>query len=225
MIAYGFSFVLPFLLLAAALLRVTSRAGAVPRSAVAVAAAALTAVPIAGVPIARWFVNITGNLSITLAALVAVHVWRRLTGTALLDAGAWRAARWFGAMAGVALYPMALGVGRLDPYALGWRFSPLHLALWVVTVWLVLRGNRFGLVLAVPALAFDLGALESRNLWDYAVDPVLAFLSMAAVVRELIARVRAPGQSPRPTGEPARPVAATGPTSGFQEPDGASSGG
>jgi len=189
-IAYGFSFVLPFLLLAAAALRATARTGLRVRAAAVVAAAALAAVPVAGLPLARWCVNVTGGASVTLTVLAAAHVWRRLAGADPLDAAARRAARWFGAVAGVALYPMALGLGRWDPYALGWRLSPLTVALWAVSLALVLRGNRFGVVLALSALGYDLRVLESPNLWDYVVDPVLAVISVAALARVLVDRAR-----------------------------------
>ncbi len=35
----------------------------------------------------------------------------------------------FGALGGLALYPFALGVGSIDPYEWGWRFSPLFVVI------------------------------------------------------------------------------------------------
>jgi len=193
-IAIAFSFAVPALLLAAAALRATARAGRPVRAAAAAGAAALAAVPVGGLPLARWCAVVTGSTSVTLAALLAVHVWRSLFGSDLLGDAGRRVALRFAAVAGVALYPMALGLGSADPYALGWRLSPLTLALAALSLALVARGNRFGLVLALAALGHALGVLESPNLWDYVVDPALAVVSLVAVGRELAARVRRPAE-------------------------------
>jgi hypothetical protein len=58
-----------------------------------------------------------------------------------------------------------------------------------VTATLIVTGNRFGLVLGLGVLAFDLRLLESQNLWDYLVDPVFALVSLIALARGAVRRV------------------------------------
>lgn len=184
MIVYAFSFVFPFLL-AYALLQLAVRplrgkTGPRARQAIAAFAAAVVClVPVGGVPLARVIVGVNANFSVLLTALLLARVWKEAGGRRLLDERALSAARWFALAAGVALYPMALGLGPYDPYALGWEFSPLFAAVLAVTVALLVKRNRFGAVLVACILAYDLGLLESPNLWDYLVDPFAAVWALA----------------------------------------------
>ena len=90
----------------------------------------------------------------------------------------------FAVTAGFALYPSALGWGRFDVYTLGWNFSALTVAVGALAIGLIWRGQRFHLVLVAALLAWQLGLMESRNLWDYLVDPVLLLVSVSCPRRE-----------------------------------------
>ena len=86
------------------------------------------------------------------------------------------------ALAGVCFYPLALGFGPTDPYAWGY-FNNLH----GYTVPLIFIMSLLGLIsyafykkdlmllicLVSSIIAFQFGLLESRNLWDYLLDPVI----------------------------------------------------
>jgi len=43
-------------------------------------------------------------------------------------------------------------------------------------------GNRFGVVLLSALLAYALTALESRNCWDYVMDPFFWLISLGILV-------------------------------------------
>ncbi|GAF94111.1 unnamed protein product, partial [marine sediment metagenome] len=179
MIAYAFSFVFPYLLVLAVALAAAARLGVDLRSArrrIALSAASLVIVlvPPWWIPVARWIVGVNANFSIPLTAILFAHVWRKLTGAELLDERERLTAWVFGLAAGVALYPMALGLGRFDPYGLGWELSWAFVIFLAATVAFLYRRNRFGIVLVAAILAYDLGLLESPNLWDYFVDPFYA---------------------------------------------------
>ena len=81
------------------------------------------------------------------------------------------------------LYPLALGLGPVDPFSLGWSFGPLFAGMTVVTGFLLWQGNRFGVVLVVAILAWHLGVAESGNYWDCLVDPVYFLVSLGALGR------------------------------------------
>jgi hypothetical protein len=154
------------------------RAGVVPRW-LPPAAGCLTLVPIAGLPLGRWLHGLGQTFSIPflvvlLDVVVAAFLGRPRGAGAWLDLPARRAAAWWAAVAAVLLYPAALGVGRFDPYALGWSDPGLAAAAAVVGAMLALAGNRFGAVLLAAGAAWHLGLLESDNAWDYLVDPVYA---------------------------------------------------
>ena len=146
--------------------------------------------PITGIVIARWVAGISANVSIPFAGMLAVAVWERAFRRRVFSLRDWDAGWSFGAISGLALYPLALGVGSVDPYEWGWRFSPLFVVMGALTGWLIWKQSGFGCLLLLAVVAFRLGLLESSNYWDYLLDPVYALVSFIAVGRRLAAHVR-----------------------------------
>lgn len=150
------------------------------------AAAAVMLVPVQGLVVARWVAGLNANFSIPLTALLALIVWDDVFERVAFSEQEWATAWGFGAIGGLALYPMALGLGAFDPYEWGWPFSPLFIALALLTAWLIWRGNRFGILLLLAAAAFQLRLLESTNYWDYLLDPVYSLVSLGWFVGRLV---------------------------------------
>lgn len=150
-------------------------------------------VPFGELPLAAYVRGATGDLSISTLALAGAACIAELTGRGLIGQRDLRALVWLVAAAAVFLYPFALGLTPFDPYALGYGSVELVTALLLVTLaaW---RANLNLVVLIVIAavLAYLGGAYESRNLWDYLIDPLV---SAYALIR-LLARARR-----RPSGE------------------------
>lgn len=205
MIVYIFSFVLPYLLvlwlLSSAWSAVSGRrlwadlAGRRQRLALCAVSLVIVLVPPAWIPLGRWIVGVNANFSIPLTAILFARVWENLTGGKLFDRRETLAAWLFGLAAGVVLYPMALGLGGFDPYVLGWEFSWLSVLVLAVTIALLYTRNRFGMVLVVSVLAYDLGLLESPNLWDYLVDPFYAVAAAGALASRLARARRGRGEA------------------------------
>ena len=152
-------------------------------------AAAISLTPFFGHVPRYWLTGLTPNLGVPLVAVLVASILQRAGGAVLFRPREWRAAWIFGAVASLALYPSALGLGlrNFDAYALGWPwlewtrslllFGPVAAA----SALLVRRGNRFGWVLAAAAAAFLLRVQESHNFWDYLLDPLFGALSLIAV--------------------------------------------
>src|SRR5207249_9964750 len=104
-----------------------------------------------------------------LLCFLAGLIWKGLFRSELFRAKDRNAGWIFGSVAGTALYPLSLGLGKFDPYALGWTFSALFPIIGLLTIYLVWRGNRFGVLLLLSIFAYDLRCLESPNFWDYLV--------------------------------------------------------
>jgi len=153
-------------------------------------AAAVLLVPVEGLALARWVAGLNANFSIPLTAMLAVIVWERIFERSLFSEREWTTAWSFGGIGGLALYPMALGLGSFDPYEWGWRFSPLFLIIGALTVWLIWKQNRFGFLLLLAAVAFQLRLLESTNYWDYLLDPVYSLVSIACLAGRFVASMR-----------------------------------
>jgi len=162
------------------LLRVRRRRLAA-RLAVAAGLAALLALPVEGLPLASYVRGVIGDLSVTTLLLLAFAAASELLDRDFLDHRN-RSALMIAALAGgLLLYPFALGVGSR-------AFQAALLAAALVAWRLDLHAAALGLSLAVAAYA--LGLLESNNLWDYLIDPVLVMISVAWLAGEAIRRLR-----------------------------------
>ena len=156
----------------------------------ALGAAVLCAIPFFGHTPRFWLSGLTPNISVPLIVLLVVSILQRAGGVALFRPREWRAAWIFGAVASLALYPSALGLGlrNFDTYSLGWPWleSLLSLALFggvaVTAGFLVWRGNRFGWVLVAAAAAYLARWQETNNFWDYLLDPLFGAASLVAVL-------------------------------------------
>jgi len=184
---WAFSFVFPFLLVIAVLQRVTIRSGRDLRGwgsalVLGLISAGMVAIPVGDWPLARWMISFNANFSIPLTAILFAKVVEPFFGIKLLDDRALLTCWIFSIASGAALYPMALGLSELDPYAAGWEFSWLFVLMFFLTVVLLVMKNRFSLVGIAAILAYNLRLLESTNLWDYLVDPFLVVTACIAIV-------------------------------------------
>jgi len=182
-----FSFVFPFLLLLALCQKALMMLGRSPKGWVAILALSsisglVIILPIGGLPVGRWLFSLYPNPSIPITALLFSWVVKNFFGIKLLDRSAIQTCRIFSLIAGAALYPMAMGVGTVDPYSAGWHFSWLFVILLGITLALIFLKNRFSVVLLATILAYNFHLLESRNLWDYLVDPILVIISMVGLI-------------------------------------------
>jgi hypothetical protein len=142
---------------------------------------AIVATPLSGMPLARWLAGVVDHWSVPSTALLASACIQRFFGFDLLQHKDRQAAWLFGALAGLLLYPLALGLGPFDPYSLGWHFGMLFASVAVLASLLILRGNRFGVVLVLAIAAWHLGAVESGNYWDCLIDPFYFLVSAGAL--------------------------------------------
>jgi len=82
------------------------------------------------------------------------------------------------------LYPFTLGLTYFDPYALGYGSIGFIAALFALT--LVAWYARFylaAIVVTAAALAYLAGIYESRNLWDYLLDPLVSLFAAGWLLR------------------------------------------
>jgi hypothetical protein len=146
------------------------------------------AAPVHGLALARWVASINAGFSLPFTGLLAVAVWERAFARKIFSARDWSAGWTFGAVGGLALYPLAYGVAKFDPYEWGWNVSPLFAGIAALTGLLVWKHNRFGLLLLLAIVACRLRLLESTNYWDYLLDPAYCLVSIFALGWRLLER-------------------------------------
>jgi hypothetical protein len=156
------------------------------RYAVMLAAALALFVPIGGLPLAAYVRGVTGDLSAATLVLAGAACFVQLTGRTLIGDRDKRALCRILALAAAFLYPFALGWTQFDPYALGYGSAGFIAALLLMTLacWWA-RLDLVVLVVAVAAFAFLAGAYDSRNLWDYLIDPLASFYAIAWLLMRL----------------------------------------
>lgn len=156
-------------------------------------------IPVAGLPLARVLATVMDHWSTPLLALQVAAVGKIFFGAELLRCKDQRAMWIFGAVTGVVLYPLALGLGPVDPFAYGWHFGPLFVLVGGAAMILQWRQNRFGLVLLLAFGAWLLRVPESGNFWDCLTDPVFFFVSVGGLVSSNVARFKQPFVARRAT--------------------------
>jgi hypothetical protein len=129
-------------------------------------------------PLAAYVRGFTGELSITSMLLL----WTAYFSSKEIHVPA--AMKGWIALVAIAFYPLALGVGMLDPYA--WGYGSIALLLVVLATALAAwfaGSNRIAIILALAILAWTVGWHESTNLWDYILDPFLGLWAIGSLVR------------------------------------------
>lgn len=148
------------------------------RLPLALGSAGLALTPLfGGESLAMWLHGTLGAPSLT---LVQLAVWR-LAAPHCPSPLAPAAALAFLALA-LIFYPLALGWGSFDPYALGYQPASLLAALVPLAAWLARRRQDAWLtILACDLLAYAAGIFG--NLWEAFFDPLLAALALAVLLR------------------------------------------
>lgn len=149
------------------------------RIAAMLAAALLVFVPLGDLSMAAYVRGVTGDLSIATLVLAGATCLAQLTGRTVIERRDLRAVAWLVVSGAAFLYPFALGWTRFDSYALGYGSIEFVTALLLMT----LAAWRFRcavpvIIVIAAALAYLAGAYESRNLWDYLIDPLAALYAL-----------------------------------------------
>ncbi len=155
-----------------------------------------TLIPIQGMPFGRFLHGITFGFSIPSFVLLLSVLWTAHTKRPPLSKSTRMTMYAAGTVFGITLYPMAIGLGTFDPYVLGWSYDRLSILLVLVTIVFIWKSSVFGYVLLLAAAAWQIGVLESTNIWDYVVDPAY-FLSSLVVLMAHAVRAKIAGHRRR----------------------------
>ena len=174
--------------------------GAVYLSFGAAIAALVTLIPVHGLSLFMYAWSIIGDLSLTSKTYLVAWLLYRLGGPVVTDMTEVGKVMRAITIIGLVFYPLSLGLTPFDPYSTGYSASILI----VLTVILLVYGMRKGyLVLSASMLlalwAYLLGLMESDNLFDYLLDPMLflyaAGFTCVTLLRNLKA-IKTTGQKP-----------------------------
>jgi hypothetical protein len=155
----------------------------------AVTAFIAVTVPVGAMPVAQVTRGIFGDMSITSLILLGYFF---ISPTSSRDKS--RQLFILVIITGLLFYPAALGLGMLDPYQWGYLNSyrgiaspMLFLAALVGVMLIAARLNNDLILLCIAAAtgAFLIGAMESKNIWDYLIDPMIVTFGLFRIGIEL----------------------------------------
>ena len=96
----------------------------------------------------------------------------------------------------IAFYPLALGLGMLDPYAWGYGSIGLLIAVILFAIICGIAGWIKGVwIISFAMIAWAAHWHESANLWDYLLDPFLAIWALIAIPKAIYLKRREKAQS------------------------------
>lgn len=130
---------------------------------------------------------LTGDMSITTTLLLALFAYMQLNDKTPVKARPLGILCALILAAGCFLYPLELGLSMYTPYPLGYGSNLLFAALFLLALAAWITNNELVvLCLLAASTAYLLGLLESRNLWDYLIDPVCVLFSIVFLLIQLI---------------------------------------
>jgi hypothetical protein len=131
-------------------------------------------IPVHGLSLFMYVRAVIGDLSFTSKAFLFAWLLYRLDGPVITDMKEIRFVLSATAIIGLLFYPLSLGLSSFDPYSIG--YSARILIVWTFIAAAYGIRNGYYILAAAMVLAlwgYLLGLMESNNLFDYLLDPLL----------------------------------------------------
>ncbi len=144
--------------------------------------AVIGVLPIRQTDVSGFVLGHMGALSVSMLVLLTFQL---LSGWRIVEpfsAAVWRNMNLFWLISGAVLYPAALGLLDRDMYAYGFQNTMSWCVLGVSVAAVFCKYRILGLCLALSVLAHQLKLQESRNLWDYLIDPWLWITAAVSLI-------------------------------------------
>ena len=140
-------------------------------------------------PLSAYVRGVTGELSIVTMLLL----WSSMLPAAQKTPLGFKVVV---ALIAIAFYPLALGLGMLDPYVWGYGSIGFLIATIFFAIACGLAGWTKGVwILSIAIIAWTVHWHESANLWDYLLDPFLAIWALLAIPNAIYQKRRERAQS------------------------------
>ncbi len=151
----------------------------------------LALLPVKGIPLAGYLRSLIGDVSITTLVLISLSSISRLADRDLYKPQSFLALMAVVAAGGIFLYPFAQGLTYFDPYSLGYNSKVFVALLFFVALAALYFGFYLILFCVILGVSgFLLGIYESRNMWDYLIDPLIVFFALCWLPVTLIRKKR-----------------------------------
>lgn len=137
--------------------------------------ALLLFLPIEGQPLLYYLRGYTADLSITLTLYLLMLILQRGWDIELIRPTEKKYLMALVIIGACALYPLALGLAQFDSYRLGYDPQAFLVLLFFMGLFSWYKRMYFlAVLLTSSCLGFAFKVLESNNLWDYLLDPLIS---------------------------------------------------
>ena len=151
--------------------------------AIVVASLFLLLFPVVTEPLVIYLRGFTGDFSVAMLLLSAVTIGSIFVQKDFITTQDKKLFYLMITLMSLVLYPPSLGWGRVDTYQLGYSF---WLVEWVlVALGLLAFSLRAPLTvvwIATALISYQLSLFESRNLWDYLIDPIVSVIAISSSI-------------------------------------------
>jgi hypothetical protein len=165
------------------------------RLAMLVVIAALVLLPVSNYPGWYYVRSIFGDPSVTALLFYIALLLQQYFSLPLYRPTEWVLLRWLLIAMTALLYPFALGLTMFDSYSLGYSNPWLLALVFIISLFCWLRSYYFlALIITAAVVAHSLQLLESRNLWDYLIDPLFLLVMLLSWLRPSLLKRNAGAQ-------------------------------
>jgi hypothetical protein len=165
------------------------------RLAMLVVIAALVLLPVSNYPGWYYVRSIFGDPSVTALLFYIALLLQQYFSLPLYRPTEWVVLRWLLIAMTALLYPFALGLTMFDSYSLGYSNPWLLAPVFIISLFCWLRSYYFlALIITAAVVAHSLQLLESRNLWDYLIDPLFLLVMLLSWLRPSLLKRNAGAQ-------------------------------
>lgn len=158
--------------------------------------------PIEDLPSWYYLRAVIGDLSLSTTLICAWFLWNSYQGRfqnrdkalqqekIALD---WLSLCGIFTLLGILLYPLALGWSSYDTYGLGYYHWFLTALVSLLAIFFYVRQKSFfAFLFASILIGYALNLLESTNLWDYLIDPLLFLYCVFHLLKVLMLKLLSP---------------------------------
>ncbi len=141
-------------------------------------------------PLWTWAFSVCPNPSFLLLGILIDALRRTLGGRPWLRPADRHATLGFAAIGGTVLYLQPMLLPGFDLYFWGWHHEIAVWTLAALALATLAVGSRIGVLFCAALIGYELAALDSRNAWDYVLDPICWLAGCTFFAARALARVR-----------------------------------
>lgn len=152
-----------------------------------VLAFSLAWIPVNTLFVAGYMRGMAGDLSLSSMILILIYIFRSLLKIKLSVFKNAKIPAFIVLFTGIFFYPLSMGVFQIDPY--GMAYDPKILSLFLFVLALIgwhLDHYLIVACLCVGVAGYIFRILESDNLWDYILDPLLFIVAAVYLIMKFI---------------------------------------